>query len=334
MLDTQTSALTKSWCLYQYDPALGFVEAFPDPFFGKGTDGKLNGNRALLFPSRFPINELRPMKSRPNGATGGYNWKISDKISSFRWDKLDTAAYFSFFRTPAGLGVPFYDINGRVVANDGSQSIPNLAVYSGIDGSISSFKWSLAPPLSIKVNSVTVPDASVAIKQNALSKTIMVNHLYVESVVTVGLDQSWTKRTSVTRTTSSTNAREYSVELTVGTEGIGYSASLKVGFKQSSSTTKETSLTEETEETIAISESHEVTLNPSQSGVFKITVACDIIEVQPTPMRFVVTKTYDFFVKGGEQIAGTNLWVRKENIDLTVAGNMRSASEVTTKKLA
>jgi hypothetical protein len=124
------------------------------------------------------------------------------------------------------------------------------------------------------------------------------------------------------------------VELTVGTEGIGYSASLKVGFKQSSSTTKETSLTEETEETIAISESHEVTLNPSQNGVFKITVACDIIEVQPTPMRFVVTKTYDFFVKGGEQIAGTNLWVRKENIDLTVAGNMRSASEVTTKKLA
>jgi hypothetical protein len=133
----------------------------------------------------------------------------------------------------------------------------------------------------------------------------------------------------VTRTTSTTNAWEYSVELTVGGEAGGYSAELTVGFTQSSSSTKTASFTEEKEETIAVSESHSVTL---KTGNYRITAACDIIEVQPTVLTFPATKTYGFKVRDSFQVGTLYLWERRENTTLTVAGNMRSASMLTTKK--
>jgi hypothetical protein len=315
-LDSAMKYTSNAWCMYQYDISLGYVEAFTDINYG--------GNRSVFFPSRYSFNTLIPFKAQT------FAWYVNDKIKSIRWNALDTPVYFVFTRNSDGGGASFYDVNGRLTSKSGTKSVADLSLYEGISATISAFKWNMATPLSISSAIGNVPGSSVFL-QKSLSKTVYVTVAPSASAdVSVQLDQSWTKRTSVTKTTSTTNAWSYSVSLEQSGSYGAYSASLTVSMSQSHESTTENSKTQETEETVGVSESHTVTLN--EPGRYSVSAIIGIMDVDPITVNFAVTKTYDFYVARSIQDESGH-WKRNEVIPLAIAGSLRSDSELIVTKL-
>jgi hypothetical protein len=315
MLDPGTKTQVNGWCLYKYDVNLGYVEVFTGTAF--------TGNRAVLFPSRYSFNTLIPFKGN------SIYWYIDNKIKSIRWDKLDNPCYFTFYRNYDSSGARFGDVNGKALPS--YSSISDLSMYEGVSATLSSMVWAMVAPLSIEANSVAVPGSNI-FTSKSLTKTV---HATVvpgsTSEVEVSLDQTWTKTSSITKTTSVTNAWSFGVSFTVSMGGglSGYEASLTVSFEKSSSTTQETTRTQENSEAIQISESHSVSL--TEPGNYEVTASIDIMDVDPISLLFTVTKTYDFPVCNGIQVG--SLWKRTEVIPLTVSGSFRSDSSLVVKSL-
>lgn len=314
-LDPSTYMKLAGWAWYTYDVNLGYLQLFTGVNYG--------GQRTVLFPSRFNPDQVYPF------GRSGREWFMHDKLASIDWSQLDTTVRFDFMNNMDGSGLVFKGVDGRrnsvVLSNTPTVPpwFPDLSYWPNTANSFSSFRWSMAAPLSVVFAQLTIPATSLVVNDKSLRKTITVEHtMPVESVVTIAQEQSFTKRTSISSTKSLTKA--WSLEVSLEAESVMVTASATAGV--SGSSTQESTNSNEKEEVLTASESHQVTL-PAEVGTWRVTSVIPLLEVKPTTLTFSGAFSYDFPVKGGTN-TGSNVWTRTLQLEFTFSGNYVSSSQL------